>query len=167
MWEAITNILTSSNALQTIISLVVLVLIIVAMIKTGMLRIKTAHVQVGSMSKEDKERAIIREQCDWVHTYINGLEGKITMMETNQPYNGYLTKYILECIYDEVVKWITFNHMSNTESYVHAKQLKVASLVYSFNVADQFKSREFVERMHKWTKEVIEELINIRGLYNK
>lgn len=167
MWQAISSVLTSGNALQTLLTMVLLFLVLALMTKTGLLRIKTSHVQVGLMTSEDRERTIIREQCDWVHTYIKGLESKISSITPDLMYGGYFTKYVLECVYDEIVKWITFNHLMNTESYIHAKQIKIACLVYSFNVRNEFKTPEFNTRMHKWVREIIEELIKIRELYSK
>lgn len=165
MWEAISNILTSSNALQTIISILILVAIIVIMIKTGMLHIKTAHVNIG-MSDRDKERTIIREQCDWVHIYLEGLQGKISLMTPELRYGGFFTKYILEVVYDEIVKWITFNHIEDTERYIAVKQDKIASLVYSMGIKNEFKTKEFNQRMKNWVEEVIHKLIEIRKLYS-
>lgn len=162
MWQAISNVLTSKNASNILWSIIIAILIAAIMTKTGMLKIKTKHV---SMTASDLERTVIREQCDWVHTYIKGLEGKIVLMENDQNYNEYFVKYILECIYDEVVKWITFNHIQNTDSYIHTKQMKITSLVYSFNLQEQFKNKEFTLHMHAWVKEAIEELIKIRELY--
>ena len=165
MWEAISNILTSSNALQTVVSILILVLVIVIMAKTGMLRIKTTHVNIG-MSDRDKERTIIREQCDWVHTYLEGLQGKIASIVHESKYGGFFTKYVLEVVYDEIVKWITFNHIEDSERYVTVKQDKIASLVYSMGVSDEFKTKEFNQRMKNWVEEVINELLEIRKLYS-
>lgn len=164
MWEAISNILTSGNAFQTIVLLLILVFIIIIMIKTGMLRIKTSHVSIG-MSESDKERTIIREQADWTHIYLQGLEGKIRKMTTDK-YDGFQIKYILEICYDEIIKWITFNHIDDNEKYIQVKQDKICSLVYSHNVADEFRTKEFNERMKCWVEEVIHKLIEIRKLYS-
>ena len=164
MWEAISNILTSGNALQTIVLLLILVFIIIIMIKTGMLRIKTSHVSIG-MSESDKERAVIREQTDWTHIYLQGLEGKIRQMTTDK-YGGFQIKYIIEICFDEIIKWITFNHIEDNEKYIQVKQDKICSLVYSQNVSSEFRTKEFNERIKRWVEEVIHKLIEIRKLYS-
>lgn len=164
MWEAISNILTSGNALQTIISLLILVFIVIIMIKTGMLRIKTSHVSIG-MSESDKERTVIREQTDWTHIYLKGLEGKIRQMTTDK-YGGYQIKYIIEICFDEIIKWITFNHIEDNEKYIQVKQDKICSLVYSQNVSSEFRTKEFNERIKRWVEEVIHKLIEIRKIYS-
>lgn len=165
MWEAISVILTSSNALQAIASTLIVIAIIFVMIRAGMLRIKTSYLHIG-MSDSDKERTIIREQCDWVHTYLEGLQSKILHMKPELKFGGYFTKYVLEIVYDEVVRWITFNHIENNERYVKVKQEKIASLVYSMNIDSTFKTPEFRQRMDKWTEEVIHTLLDIRKLYS-
>lgn len=168
MWEAISNILTSTNALQTIISIILVMLIIVVMIKTGMIRIRTKHVQVGkARSASDTERAIIREQCDFTHVYLMGLVSKIKQVTPDLLYDGYFTKYILEVAYDEFVRWITFNHIEDSEEYISTKQRKICSLVYSMGIRNEFKTAEFNHRMCNWVEEIIRELVRIRRVYER
>lgn len=166
MWTSIENILISKNALQTIVGVLVIVAIISLMIKTGMIRIKTKHVEVGvRRSASDTERAIIREQCDFTHIYLMGLISKIKKITPDLLYDGYFTKYILEVAYDEFVKWITFNHIEDSEEYISTKQQKMCSLIYSMGVRDEFKTSEFQQRMSNWVEEIIKELVRIRRVY--
>ena len=166
MWTSIENILISKNALQTIVGVLVIVAIISLMIKTGMIRIKTKHVEVGvRRSASDTERAIIREQCDFTHIYLMGLISKIKKITPDLLYDGYFTKYILEVAYDEFVKWITFNHIEDSEEYISTKQQKMCSLIYSMGVRDEFKTAEFQQRMSNWVEEIIKELVRIRRVY--
>lgn len=168
MWEALSNILTSTNALQTIIGVILICLIVVVMIKSGVIRIKTKHLQVGRVrSASDTERAIIREQCDFTHVYLQGLISKIQQVTPDLLYNGYFTKYILEVVYDEFVRWITFNHVEDSEGYISTKQQKICSLVYSMGVRTEFKTPEFNKRMRNWVEEIIRELVRIRRVYEK
>lgn len=165
MWEAIQNVLISKNGLAVILLIIVIVIMAIRLGKHGLLNIHTKHVSIGD---DERERTILREQCDYVHTYLMGLSGKVNvMLEGKLQYNGYFTKYILEVIYDEFVRWITFNHISTEEAYIHAKQMKLCSLIYSMDINQCFKTREFQERMNKWTSEVIHELVHIRKLYIK
>ena len=166
MWTSIENILISKNALQTIVGVLVIVAIISLMIKTGMIRIKTKHVEVGvRRSASDTKRAIIREQCDFTHIYLMGLISKIKKITPDLLYEGYFTKYILEVAYDEFVKWITFNHIEDSEEYISTKQQKICSLIYSMGVRDEFKTPEFQQRMSNWVEEIIKELVRIRRVY--
>ena len=167
MWESIAQILTSDNALQTLIAILLIVIVVILLIRAGAIKIKTDHIQIGYINASEKERAILREQIDWAHTYITGLEGKIRQVTPELRYGGYFTKYILELVYDEVVKWITFNHISLDEAYVQAKTTKLISLVYAQNVQKEFMEPEFKTRMERWVREVIEQLIETRELYSK
>ena len=170
MWEAISSVLNGANALQTIVSMILLCLIVVMMIKTGMIRIRTTHIQVGKgRSVSETERAIIREQCDFTHTYLMGLLGKIQEVCPDKTllYDGWFTKCILEVAYDEFVRWITFNHITDDEAYVSSKQSKICALIYSYSVRPEFKKPEFQERMKKWVQEIIKELVRIRRVYEK
>lgn len=164
MWEAISNILTSSNASQTIISLIVLVLIVVIMIKSGMIKIKTKHVKIG-MSEADKERTIIREQCDWARMYLKGLMKDLLSKEQNARYDGYFIKYIVEVVYDEVVNWIVFNHIEDNDRYIQVKADIMTCMIYSMDIDDSFRTADFNKRIYKSVEEVIKKLINIRAIY--
>lgn len=166
MWESIGNILTSEAFLNNIPNVLLLILAVIISVKLGVIKVKTKHVQIGKMSDSDKERSILREQIDWVYTYIHGLEGKIRLVNNDLKYGGFFTKYILELAYDEVVKWITFNHISMDEGYITAKTKKLISLIYAQEVQPEFMTPEFKARMERWIKEVIEQLVEIRKMYS-
>lgn len=168
--EHLVKILTSQEFLSNVPQVLLLLVVIGIAAKLGLLRIKTDHIQIGNtVVASDNERTIIREQCDFTHTFLMGLVNKIEAATDDGKllYNGYFTKYILECVYDEFVRWITFNHISEDEAYVHTKQEKIKALVYSMGVRKEFKTHEFADRMDKWVLEVITELVKIRKLYKK
>lgn len=167
MWQTIGDVLTSTNALQTLIVLVVIILIVALLAKANVLNINTKHLHFG-MSSSDEERTVIREQIDWVHTYLQGLESKIRSVASDHMlvYGGYFTKYILEVVFDEIVKWITFNNIEDTERYVTVKQEKICSLVYAQGVRDEYHSKEFARLICQWVEEIIKKLIEIRKLYS-
>ncbi len=170
MWEAISNVLTSANALQTIISIILVLLIIVVMIKTGMIRIRTKHVQVGNgIISSDIERKIIHEQCKFTRIYLSGLIGKITEVcpDHTLMHEGWFTKCILSDAYDEFVEWITQNHISTDKAYVSTKQNTICALIYSYPVRPEFKTAEFQTRMKNWVEEIIRELVRIRKVYTE
>ena len=134
-------------------------LALVFVARRGLVSFNGKGLQIGN---DSHERDIIRQQVKWAHFFITSLAGKIN---TEQSYNGYFTKYILERVYDEVVEWITFNHITTKGKYIEMKQSAICALVYSFAVKDEFKTPEFEARMKKWTQEVIEGLIDIRETY--
>jgi hypothetical protein len=164
MWQTINNVLTSKNAPSVLCAIIIIILIVTMLTKTGILKIDTKYIKV---SASNSERRVIREQCDWARTYIHGLESRLNLFDKGVKYDKYSAKYILECLYTEVVNWITFNSITDTKEYITAKQIKIESLILSFGVKEQFKSKEFIEYVHECVECLIKELINIRRIYNK
>lgn len=162
MWETISTVLTSANAWQVLIFLVIAVFIFVILVKGGVIAIKTKHFRIG---QAEIERETIRRQVEAAHDFIMSIEGKINADTSH--YNGYFTKFILERVYDKAIEWIMFNHISNTPMYVQDKQDTVCNLVYTFDIGDEFKTPEFKKRMCNWTQELIVKLVQTRELYNK
>lgn len=162
MWESISAVLTSANALEVLIFLAVIVIFAIVLVKSGMVAINTKHLRIG---QAEKEREIIRRQVEAAHDFIMSIEGKINSDTSH--YNGYFTKFILERIYDKAIEWVMFNHISNTPMYVQDKQDTVCNLVYTFDIGDEFKTPEFKKRMCNWTQELIAKLVQTRELYNK
>ena len=164
MWDAIKGILTSPNgilisALLIILIIIVLVLIII-LTKSGLLKINTKYLTVGN---KVSDRELIRRQIEKAHDYIMSIEGKIVSDETE--YNEYFTKYILERVYDKVIEWITFNHITVNQLYIQDKQDTILNLIYALPINDDFKTPEFKNRVCNWVKELVEQLVNVKKLY--
>lgn len=164
MWETISNIITADNALQTLMALIVLVLLFIMMAKSGMLKIRTKNIHIGDTT--EKERIILREQTNAMRIYMHGLEYKINKMVDTSKCSGYLTKYIIEIMINEMTDWILFNNISKEYAYIKIKQDKICSLVLAEEVGDMFKTAKLLNQMRVWVKEVILKLIEIRNIYN-
>ena len=162
MWKAISEILTSGNALQVLIFLSVIISIFVILVKNGIVAIKTKHLRIG---QAEREREIIRRQVEAAHDFIMSIEGKIDT-DTNQC-NRYFTKYILERVYDKVIEWVMFNNISSSPMYVQDKQETICNLIYTFPIGEAFKTPEFKKRMQNWTSELITRLVQTRNIYSK
>lgn len=160
MWETIGKVLNGSNTGIILIFILIVFLVIIFSIKNKWFMLKTNHIEIGA---SDKERDIIRRQCEYGHNFIMSIQGKI--MTNDSSYDSYFTKYILERIYDEVVNWIIYNHISQDDDYVSIKQDQLTNLVYSLVINDDFKTPEFKSRMDNWTREMIERLVKIRKVY--
>ena len=160
MWDAIAKILTNSNALLVLIFLTFFILILIVLTRTGLVEIKTANFRMGA---DAKERDIIRQQVEWAHTFLMGLPVQIE--PDNSIYGGYFTKFILETVYDEVVDWITFNHINIESDYIGIKQAKIKSLVWSLDIGPQYRTKEFEKKIDRWTDELIHKLVKIREVY--
>lgn len=162
MWEAISNVLTSPNAREILHTLVIVLVAAIVLVKTGAVTVRTKHVRIG---RAEAEREVIRRQVEAAHDFIMSIEGKIKA-DTTQ-YNGYFTKYILERVYDKAIEWIMFNHITNSTLYVQDKQDTICNLIYTFDVAEDFKTPEFKKRMCNWVAELIDRLIKTREIYSK
>jgi hypothetical protein len=162
MWQAISEVLRSGNALQVLIFLTVIMIFFVLLVKSGIIAIKTKHLRIG---QAEREREIIRRQVEAAHDFIMSIEGKLDA-DTNQC-NKYFTRYILERVYDKVIEWVMFNNISNSPMYVEDKQETICNLIYTFPIGSTFKTPEFKKRMKNWTQELIARLVQMREIYNK
>lgn len=164
MWESIKGILTSSNGIAIVILLLILIFVVlgigILLIKTGFLKIHTKHVKLGN---KVSERELIRRQIEKAHEFVMGIEGKLYC--DNAEYNEYFTKYILERVYDKVIEWIMFNHITVNQIYIQDKQETILNLIYALPIQDYYKSPEFKTRVCNWVKELIEQLVNVKVLY--
>lgn len=161
MWESISKVLTSENACEILFFLAVLIVAAIVLIKTGAVAIRTKHVRIG---KAEAEREVIRRQVEATHDFIMSIEGKIP---EKPECGGYFTKYILERVYDKVIEWVMFNHITDTPMYVQDKQATICNLVYTFSISEEYKTPEFKNRMCNWTAELIARLVRTRELYTK
>ena len=160
MWEAIAKILTNSNALLVLIFLSMFVVILIILAMSGLVRIDTGSFKMGA---DNKERDIIRQQVEWSHSYIMGIESEL--YANNNELDEYLAKYILEVIFDEIIAWVVFNHINLESDYINIKQEKIKSIIKTMNVKPQYQSKEFFKKTDRWTEEIIRKLVKIREVY--
>lgn len=160
MWETIKDVLTSGNAWFVLIFLVAVIVIGLILGRIGLIKVNTKHVQIGN---EQTQRELVRRQVETAYTFVMSLEGKI--ITEGSTYDRYLTKYILERVYDKVIEWIIFNHITTNQLYVQDKQENIENLVYTMVVDDDFKTPEFKRRMDNWVKELIEQLVQVKEIY--
>ena len=164
MWDAIAKVLTNQNAFMVMIYGLVVFLIMVLLAKMGWLRLNTSKFGLGD---DYRERDIIRQQTEWAHIYCEGLRHTIDeMCKDVEGYDPYVTMYILERMYGEVVEWITYNHINVESDYISIKQEKVKALLASMTVKpDNFTSKKFMTKVDDWTSEIIHRLVKIREVY--
>ena len=160
MWETIKDVLTSGNAWFILIFLVVVILMGLILGRIGLIKVNTKHVQIGN---EQTQRELVRRQVETAYTFVMSLEGKL--ITEGSTYDRYLTKYILERVYDKVIEWIIFNHITTNQLYVQDKQENIENLVYTMVVDDDFKTPEFKRRMDNWVRELIEQLVQVKEIY--
>lgn len=160
MWETIGNILTSGNAFLILITLIISVLVISILAKLGIFRLNIKGVNIGG---DEDERAIIRQQTEWTQLFIQGMQAHPIF----KGYDTYHTLYILERIFDEVLSWIVFNHISDSENYISIKQEKIWNLVQTLVTEDKFTTQEFQDIVYEAMEKLIKRLVYIRKNYRK
>ena len=161
MWETIEKVLTSPNATSTLLFLAVCGIGGIVLVKSGFLQVHTTSLQIGAA---DVERNIIRQQLDYVMAHLQEVENNL---DKPKGYNEYLGKYIIERVYDEYVRWVTFNHISKSEKYIKAKQESLVSVVGALVQKDEFKTDDFKNFIRKDTEQTLLALIEIREVYGK
>lgn len=161
MWDAIAKILTNNNALLVLMFVLVFGVILIILSMAGLVRIDTGAFKMGA---DHRERDIIRQQIEWSHSYIIGLKSQIIADESH--FNGYLTMFVLEAAFDEVINWITFNHINLESDYISIKQEKIRSMIHSMkDIKPEYKTKEYDKKVDKWVEELIRKLVLIRKVY--
>lgn len=160
-WEKLAEILLSPNAVFILAFLLVTIIIFAILGKKGILSFDIKGVKLNS---RETERTIIRQQSEWAKLYCDGMEAKIPHPEG---YNIWRSRYILECVYDEIMTWVTYNHITTNESYIEIKQNKLIFLINSLTEKKEYHSEEFNSMIKKEAKFIIEKLVQIRELYSK
>lgn len=163
MWETIGSVLNGNNAIPVLVFAILVFIALGVLGKKGVISINKGGVRIGS---DEKELTIVRNQSQWAYLYIMSLKGKLTTLE-NPKRDDFFAEYVLERVYDKVVEWITYNHVSANNSYIEIKQSEVKCIVYSMPIQEEFKTPEFEVRMNGWVKEIILNLIKIRKEYSE
>lgn len=161
MWDFIKAVSTSVYIIPVLIFTLIVLLTVILLIKKGLISVNTKAVRVGT---SESERAIIRQQIEWVHLHCDSLEKSLPHPQNYDIWRG---KYILERMYDEIVDWITFNHICTSEGYISIKQERIWATIQSLVRKEEFSSPEFKEFIYKDTEYIIRRLVHIRQVYNQ
>lgn len=164
MWEAISNTLTSPGAWQVLLTIIVIILMIIIMAKAGMLKIHTRFVSVGESYDEGKRmnQRVIRRQIEYAEAFCTNLLADIEHMQAELAFGGWKTRCILEMVYDEIVKWISFNHITDDRIYIDNKVQVIRALVMKNEPVDYFKTAEFEQKIEDWVTIMVKQLVAIR-----
>lgn len=163
MWEAIVNILTSENALMILIFVLIFSIALYVMSKKGIVAVNTGKVRIG---RDEQELTIVRNQSQFAYLYIMAIKGKILEDDASEAQVNKVD-LILEKVYDKVVDWIHYNHISDTGMYIEIKKEEIKNMVYGFPIKEEYKTPEFKNRMEGWVEELILNLLKVRKEYSK
>lgn len=160
--DGLKEILTSANAWMFLLFLAFAIFVLVKMSKSGLISFKGKGLRIGS---DETERTIIREQSKWAYLFIMAIKGKVLDENASDEQND-RCELVLEKVYDKVIDWINYNHITSNNSYVEIKQGEIKNLVYSQNhLDDDYKTPEFATRMEGWVRELILNLVQVRKEY--
>lgn len=160
MWDAIARILTDKQA-STMFGFVVLVIVLLsALAKLGIVNIKTEHIKIGKAT--DNEREIVKRQLSFVDGAINMFESKIPKYKG---YNEWRAKTVLSLIYKECITWVLFNHIRDTPEYIGLKQTIIWNIILCNCPNELHRSDEFKKLVCDHIAESIKILIKIRKEY--
>lgn len=160
MWESISNVLTSGNAVAVLLTLIVLIIILAILAKKGIFQFNGKGVTIGD---NEDERAVIRQQTEWSQLFVQSMR-QLPIFEGSDTYH---TLYILEKAFDEVLSWIVFNHISDSENYISIKQEKIWNLIQTLVIDKKFTTEEFKQVIYDNTETLIKRLVHIRKNYRK
>lgn len=160
MWESIGNVLTSGNAVAVLLTLIVLIIILAILAKKGIFQFNGKGVTIGD---NEDERAVIRQQTEWSQLFVQSMR-QLPIFEGSDTYH---TLYILEKAFDEILNWIVFNHISDSENYISIKQEKVWNLIQTLVNDKKFTTEEFKQIIYDNTEILIKRLVYIRKNYRK
>ena len=162
MWQAIQEILTNSNSWITLIFLLLFFIISIVCVKTGLISVNTEKVKISS---KDKEQRVMREQISLARTFCLSAMQNILKDDIMRNIDPLHVERVAEKVYDEIIEWIAFNHISTDEPYVKNKVKKVQLLIDTLTPPDK-KYDAFDEYIESSVKSLIEDLVNIRKLYS-
>ena len=159
MWDTIVEMVKSGDAWLV---LIIAVLGCVAA-RQGYLKYKGDKFSFGR-DISDIERTIIKNQTEYARWYVDAFEKEIPNYKGYDVYHG---KYILEVVYDEIVRWIVLNHIQNTKSYIEIKQKIIWSMVQSMTTEDVMRTEAFKKKVYDSIKDLIKGLVDVRDEYSK
>ena len=155
------TILTSSNAVSLVILSIVIILILAFLVRAGLVKFKSDKLSIGY---QDKERTIIRQQIEFAE---NACMSFILAKDIPTDCDKYRIRFVNEKLYDEMIKWISFNHITKDDTYVEIKQNIIWGLINTYTDKDFFKTEEMHEIVNAEVKRIIYKLVDIRRYYSK
>lgn len=156
------TILTSPNAVKLSIVVLITIVVLAVIVKLGIFSFKDDKIRIGKY--QDKERSIIRQQLEYANNICDAFTNSKNLPKDSDKYR---IKYICDEIYCEIVKWISFNHITTDETYIEIKQNIVWSIITSLTEQDFYQSEEFHKSVNESIHKLITKLVYIRTYYSK
>ena len=158
MWEFLKS-AAENGSLQSVLLFLGVIAVLVAYCgKHGIIKWHTDKVTIGA---SEAERAVIRQQVEWTELEVQSLARCTWFDDADQ----WRTKYILERMFDEILQWIIFNHIKDSDSYISIKQEKLWNMTQMLVEKPEFTSDEFKDFVFNETDKIIKRLVQLRKSY--
>ncbi len=131
------------------------------MAKNGIIRFNSDKLSIGY---QDKERKIIRQQIEFTQ---NACMSFIIHQNIPDDCDKYRLFFVNEKVYDEMINWISFNHITTDDTYIEIKQNIIQSIIATYTQNEFFKTPEFKDYINKEVSRIIHKLVDIRKYYSK
>lgn len=155
------TILTSGNAITLVILAIVIIFIVCVMAKKGLVNINSKVITLGV---QEKERTIIRQQIEFAE---NACMSFIKNYQIPEECDKYRIRFVNEKLYDEMIKWISFNHITTDPSYIEIKQNIIWSIIQIYTEKTFFQTEELKDNVNAEVERIIRKLVEIRKYYQK
>ena len=133
MWETISQVLTSSNALFVLGTIVALAAIFGVFAKLGIISIRKKGLHIGA-SSAFTERAVLKRQVEYVQKYCLALEPSLEQIFRDKKFRDegakfFYFKYLAMLISNEAEKCVLINSIRNTPEYINMKCFEFESFI--------------------------------------
>lgn len=160
--EYVVSALTSDNGWLVAVLIIIILVLCAIGIKHGALKIKTDKIVVGQ-DASDLERTIMRQQIEWTKIACYSFEQKVPKFPEYDKYRG---RFIIEKVFDEIIKWIAFNHIKDNDAYIRIKQDIVWNIIQKYAKNKAIMSKSFRHAVDNNVEYVIKNLVDIREQYS-
>jgi hypothetical protein len=159
--QAVSEILTSSNIVPLLIGIGVVLLVLTILVKKGYISLDLKGVKIGIAENERKIMRYQMEYCSLICTTFIDQQALPPGIDT------YHVKWVNELLYDEMIKWIAYNHISDDRFYIENKQEIIWAIIVAHTEKEFFHSEQLKKAVTDEVEAIIKHLVEIRRFYSK
>lgn len=159
--EAFSNVLTSANLVPLLIGIGVVLLVLTILVKKGYVSLDYKGVKVGIA---ENERKIMRQQMEYCSHICTTF---IDQQNLPPDCDTYRIMWVNELLFDEMNKWICYNHISDDKFYIENKQEIIWAIIVANTEKDFFHSDELKKLVFDEVDRIIKHLVEIRKFYSR
>lgn len=161
MWDSLGKIFTSDNGVAVILFVVFAMFFVGHLLNKGHIHFKNNVLSVGD---GERERTILRYQSEYAYNFVSAWERDI---EKPGDWGDYRGKYIFMLVMSEINRWLMFNHLEASESYIRIKTETVLHIIRKRSDLEFVRSDEFETVVYVQIDRLIRRLIDIRKQYSR